>query len=104
MRRLVTYVASFLVAITLLQLGNAFFQFFQQEDTHEEAERWEQPAGAGCTGYICHDTGSCVSKPIECPCPVANELKCLHGDWYMCIRADQSCGAVLASVGSATSK
>ncbi|KAF1801544.1 hypothetical protein V8B55DRAFT_1471717 [Mucor lusitanicus] len=47
-----------------------------------------------CEHYICEDTGACVSTPFECPCRLETDIKCEIGDWYTCIRGDQSCSSV----------
>ncbi|CAO3697484.1 unnamed protein product [Rhizopus microsporus] len=44
-----------------------------------------------CKDYICKDTEACVSSPVECPCRLTMNKKCMIGDWYTCIRGDLSC-------------
>ncbi|KAL9539975.1 hypothetical protein MBANPS3_009948 [Mucor bainieri] len=47
-----------------------------------------------CDHYICEDTETCVLTPSECPCRLETDIKCKIGDWYACIRGDQSCSTV----------
>lgn len=39
---------------------------------------------ARCTEYLCSDTLACVSEPNECPCPFAEQTRCVLGDGYVC--------------------
>ncbi|ORZ01450.1 hypothetical protein BCR43DRAFT_486955 [Syncephalastrum racemosum] len=48
-----------------------------------------------CSGYLCQDTQACVKTPIDCPCEHST-TKCPVGDWYTCIRGDQSCESLLS--------
>lgn len=43
---------------------------------------------AGCDGFLCTDTLTCVSKPVDCPCVFPNsEIKCVlpNKKSYVCI-------------------
>ena len=43
---------------------------------------------AGCEGYLCEDTMTCVHKPVDCPCVFPNsQIKCVLPDQksYVCI-------------------
>lgn len=45
---------------------------------------------AGCDGYLCVDTMSCVSSPVDCPCVFPNsQIKCVlpNKKSYVCISA-----------------
>ncbi|KAK4514064.1 uncharacterized protein ATC70_006072 [Mucor velutinosus] len=47
-----------------------------------------------CDHYICEGTGACVLTPLDCPCRLETDIKCEVGDWYICIRGDQSCSSM----------
>lgn len=45
---------------------------------------------AGCDGYLCVDTMTCVSGPVDCPCVFPNsQIKCVlpNKKSYVCISA-----------------
>ncbi|KAI7900969.1 uncharacterized protein BX663DRAFT_515884 [Cokeromyces recurvatus] len=46
-----------------------------------------------CNYYLCKDTETCVKHPLDCPCRLETDKKCIIGDnnWFICIRGDQSC-------------
>jgi hypothetical protein len=54
-----------------------------------------------CTEYLCQDTLVCVSKPIDCPCPNVEDIKCVVPDAQdggsgtrLCIRGRTDCAQV----------
>lgn len=48
-----------------------------------------------CKDYLCEETDACVKNPVNCPCRLETDLKCFVGDWYTCIRGDESCDDLL---------
>ncbi|KAL0096143.1 hypothetical protein J3Q64DRAFT_1706458 [Phycomyces blakesleeanus] len=47
-----------------------------------------------CNGYLCESTLKCVREPSNCPCKLKTDIKCRIGDWYTCIRGDQTCSMI----------
>ena len=54
-----------------------------------------------CSEYLCQDTLVCVSKPIDCPCPNVQDIKCVvpdaqdgGGGTRLCIRGGTDCAQV----------
>ena len=54
-----------------------------------------------CSEYLCQDTLVCVSKPIDCPCPNVEDIKCVVPDAQdgdsgtrLCIRGGTDCAQV----------
>jgi hypothetical protein len=51
-----------------------------------------------CSEYLCQDTLVCVPKPIDCPCPNVEDIKCVVPDAQdagsgtrLCIRGGTDC-------------
>jgi hypothetical protein len=51
-----------------------------------------------CSEYLCQDTLVCVTKPIDCPCPNVEDIKCVVPDAQdagsgtrLCIRGGTDC-------------
>lgn len=57
-----------------------------------------------CSHYLCPSTLDCVERPSDCPCPNAEDIKCLIPDMdgdvddatVMCVRGKQECAEVEA--------
>jgi hypothetical protein len=54
-----------------------------------------------CSDYLCEDTLVCVKRPIECPCPVVQDVKCIVPDTQdagsgtrLCIRGGTDCAQI----------
>jgi len=54
-----------------------------------------------CSEYLCQDTLVCVSKPVDCPCPNVEDIKCVVPDAQdsgsgtrLCIRGGTDCAQV----------
>ncbi len=54
-----------------------------------------------CSEYLCQDTLVCVSKPIDCPCPNVEDIKCIVPDSQdggsgtrFCIRGGTDCAQI----------
>lgn len=52
-----------------------------------------------CSEYLCQDTLVCVAKPMDCPCPNVEDIKCVVPDVQdaasgtrLCIRGGSDCG------------
>ncbi|KIO30185.1 hypothetical protein M407DRAFT_20652 [Tulasnella calospora MUT 4182] len=101
-------------ALVYLQVVSAQFgNFFQQAfGGHGHSEQYHQQqsgsamwaataAQAPCSSYLCPVTLDCVKRPSECPCPNAEDIKCLipdsesRGDGtVVCVRGDKGCKSV----------
>ncbi|GHJ87383.1 hypothetical protein NliqN6_3785 [Naganishia liquefaciens] len=90
------------------QFGNMFQNMFGQEQTHQQqhfqnhhgasVRGWQIQDEAQCfNGYVCPGTANCVKAPVECPCPLPEDFKCLlptdpklgsHGgkEPFVCVR------------------
>ncbi|KAI8053116.1 uncharacterized protein B0P05DRAFT_561646 [Gilbertella persicaria] len=73
------------------QQGQATTVPFGTPIVHSQSRRSNIP----CEHYICEETNVCVEKPLDCPCRIQTDKKCFIGDWYICIRGDESCDQVL---------
>jgi hypothetical protein len=55
-----------------------------------------------CPQYLCPATLDCVERPVDCPCPNVEDLKCLIPDMVndiedatvVCVRGQNDCGEV----------
>ncbi|KAI0089108.1 hypothetical protein BDY19DRAFT_993340 [Irpex rosettiformis] len=89
------------------------FQFFEQmfgqgqHPGHQQrqpnhAPQWAAQADAvPCSNYLCPETLACVPNPSQCPCPNAEDVKCLIPDTeekgsatVVCVRGANDCIAV----------
>ncbi|KAJ7929996.1 hypothetical protein B0H13DRAFT_2228382 [Mycena leptocephala] len=94
-----------------LQLVSAQFQFFdgmfqqqqrQQQQHHSGASQWAAHLeSVPCSQYLCPATLDCVGSPVDCPCPDAEDIKCMipdadeaHGATVVCVRGDNECRQV----------
>lgn len=96
-------------ALSACLVGMVHAQFFQQMFQHgpfaartQEAEapnvgdaswfRARVKAGtswsyaANCDQFLCRDTLACVPEPSACPCPFAEQKRCLIGDAAVCVQ------------------
>ncbi|KAF7352590.1 Long chronological lifespan protein 2 [Mycena venus] len=104
---------AFAVAVFLffLQLVSAQFQFFdgmfqqqqrqQQQQYHSGASQWAANLeSVSCSQYLCPATLDCVGSPVDCPCPDAEDIKCLIPDaeekegTVVCVRGNDECRQV----------
>ncbi|KAJ7240358.1 hypothetical protein B0H12DRAFT_987570, partial [Mycena haematopus] len=86
----------------------AQFQFFdsmfgqqhqqQQQQHHSGASQWAAHLeSVSCSDYLCPATLDCVGSPIDCPCPDAEDIKCLIPDaeekegTVVCVRGNNEC-------------
>lgn len=58
---------------------------------------------APCSQYLCPMTLDCVAKPIDCPCPETEDVKCVISDKVsgerdagrvVCVRGQNECKEV----------
>jgi hypothetical protein len=54
-----------------------------------------------CSEYLCPDTLVCVTKPVDCPCPNVQDIKCIVPDAQavgsgtrFCVRGSTDCAQV----------
>ena len=54
-----------------------------------------------CSDYLCQDSLVCVQRPMDCPCPVVQDVKCIVPDAQepgsgtrLCIRGATDCSQV----------
>lgn len=83
---LVVFIMTFFTNPVAAQFGNIFQQMFNQQ--HEQVEKTF--FNTECDKYLCPDTLSCVSRPVDCPCPFPDsQLKCVLPDKknFVCISA-----------------
>ncbi|KAH9959233.1 hypothetical protein BC827DRAFT_1111034, partial [Russula dissimulans] len=91
-------------------LANAQFQFFEGMFGHPHHHQ-QQPSGGqqwsmhadslSCSEYLCQDTLVCVTRPVDCPCPNVEDVKCVVPDpqeagsgTRLCIRGGTDCAQV----------
>ncbi|KAL2918613.1 hypothetical protein HK105_202014 [Polyrhizophydium stewartii] len=78
-----------LVAVLAATPALAFFEFFTQGDDggqqEQRQQRQQQQQQQQQSGYICPSVPVCVASPAECPCASSTDLKCMVGDWYVCL-------------------
>ncbi|PPQ77422.1 hypothetical protein CVT25_011004 [Psilocybe cyanescens] len=96
-----------------LQLVAAQFNFFdnmwgqqQQHQQHQQragSSQWAAYADSiSCSQYFCPDTLDCVARPSDCPCPNAEDVKCIVPDMegsvedatVICTRGQDGCAEV----------
>ncbi|KAF8467083.1 hypothetical protein DFH94DRAFT_639035 [Russula ochroleuca] len=96
----------FTLAFSIFALASAQFQFFngmfghqQQQQQPSGGQQWAMHADSlSCSEYLCQDTLVCVAKPIDCPCPNVEDIKCVVPDAQepgsgtrLCIRGGTDC-------------
>ncbi|KAF8258057.1 hypothetical protein EI94DRAFT_1916127 [Lactarius quietus] len=95
---------------TLFALANAQFQFFNEMFGNQHQHHQQQASGGpqwamhaeslSCSDYLCPDSLVCVKRPIDCPCPVVQDVKCSArhaGAWErhtICVRGGADCAQV----------
>ncbi|KAF7355503.1 Long chronological lifespan protein 2 [Mycena sanguinolenta] len=98
----------FVVFLFLLQLVSAQFQFFdnmfgqqrQQQQQHPGASWAAHLESVACSDYLCPATLDCVGSPVDCPCPDAEDIKCIIPDseekdgTVVCVRGNNECRQV----------
>ncbi|TFK71778.1 hypothetical protein BDN72DRAFT_408573 [Pluteus cervinus] len=96
---------SFLCTVAWGQFFN-FGNFFgqqQQEPQHRAgASHWQAQAEAlRCAEYLCPATLDCVPRPVDCPCPYVQDVKCIipdaageHQATVVCARGTFACQEV----------
>ncbi|GJE84246.1 hypothetical protein PsYK624_003220 [Phanerochaete sordida] len=97
-----------------MPLALAQFNFFEQMfgqgppgGQHQQRRpsshsQWAAQADAvPCAQYLCPDTLVCVSNPSDCPCPYAEDIKCLlpegedkRAATVACVRGAHDCSDV----------
>lgn len=115
----------FILAFSLFAYSSAQFQFFngmfghpQQQQQPSGGQQWAMHADSrklssssadltpriysitvSCSEYLCQDTLVCVTKPMDCPCPNVEDIKCVVPDVQdagsgtrLCIRGGTDCG------------
>ncbi|KAA1473501.1 hypothetical protein DENSPDRAFT_866109 [Dentipellis sp. KUC8613] len=98
-----------LCLLVQLLVVHAQFQFFDQMFGHRQQQ--QQPSGGAqwaayadsvaCSEYLCPNTLSCVPRPVDCPCPNVQDVKCVipdHGGdgagTVLCVRGGGDCSQV----------
>jgi len=79
--------------------GQYLFQFFQQWG-HNQAR--VSLLAVSCSQYLCPETLDCVKRPLDCPCPTPEDIKCTIPDMdggvddatVVCIRGQNECAEV----------
>ncbi|KAF5364047.1 hypothetical protein D9756_000352 [Leucocoprinus leucothites] len=114
-----TYSALLLAFICLLQIHvsmaqfEGFFNMFNggQQQQHQQQQQQHRSSSSqfsayvdsvSCARYLCPLTLDCVENPSECPCPNAEDIKCLIPDMdgdvddgtVICVRGKQECEEV----------
>ncbi|KAF8195659.1 hypothetical protein K438DRAFT_1826313 [Mycena galopus ATCC 62051] len=91
------------VFLFFLQLVSAQFQFFdgmfgQQHHQQQQAPQWSSHLeSVSCSQYLCPATLDCVGSPVDCPCPDAEDIKCIIPDaeekegTVICVRGSNEC-------------
>ncbi|KAI0298934.1 hypothetical protein BC826DRAFT_906804 [Russula brevipes] len=100
-----------ILASYLFSLASAQFQFFDGMFGHPQQQQQQQPSGGQqwvmhadsipCSQYLCQETLVCVAKPVDCPCPNVQDIKCVVPDAQdvgsgtrVCIRGATNCAQV----------
>ncbi|KAF9534751.1 hypothetical protein CPB83DRAFT_213354 [Crepidotus variabilis] len=77
------------VVFALSNLAFAQFNFFgnmfqgqqQQQQHRSTASQWAAYSDSvSCSQYVCPETLDCVAKPVDCPCPNPEDIKCIVPD------------------------
>jgi len=97
-----------ILALCFLKLVAAQFPFFGGMFGHQQQQP-QQPSGSqwlafaesiSCTNYLCPETMQCVEKPVDCPCPNVEDVKCIVSDavdkegTVICVRGGIDCSQV----------
>src|ERR1700733_11860907 len=121
MLRNLAIVAPFMFGLVFAQFdffGNMFGhqQHEQQQQPRPGASQWAAQVESGtctkrirqyftdnclftvsCSQYLCPTTLDCVSRPMDCPCPDVQDIKCLVPDGdgdeaaVFCVRGQNAC-------------
>ncbi|KAF9452992.1 hypothetical protein P691DRAFT_793463 [Macrolepiota fuliginosa MF-IS2] len=106
-----------LAFVFLLQLQavmaqfESFFNMFGGQQQQQQQQQQQRSAASqfsayidtvSCAHYLCPLTLDCVQRPSDCPCPNAEDIKCLIPDMdgdvddatVMCVRGKQECAEV----------
>ncbi|KIJ20341.1 hypothetical protein PAXINDRAFT_166419 [Paxillus involutus ATCC 200175] len=105
-------VTNVLLLASLASVVTAQFGFFDQMFGNQQGQQQrQQPSQGGsqgnthadavaCSAYLCPDSLACVGRPLECPCPNVEDIKCTVPDaqdvgsgTVVCVRGD-GCAAV----------
>lgn len=77
------------------QFFQNFFQGAQMFQQPQEAEAqhvgdasWfrDRVQAARCPTYLCPDTLACVDDPEDCPCPFAEQVRCMIDGTRVCVQ------------------
>lgn len=110
-----------LILFLTLGLVSANFDFFgnmfgnQQQQQHQQrsgASQWAaQVESVQCAQYLCPKTLDCVARPVDCPCPDVQDIKCTIPDTgnsndatVICVRGQNECAEVERLMNRGTSK
>jgi len=106
--------ALFVVLLSVTGIVSAQFQFFdgmfggsqqQQQPQRSGAEQYvAQYDAVSCSKYLCPSTLDCVDRPVHCPCPHAEDVKCIVPDksgidvaadgTVLCVQGQDSCAHI----------
>ncbi|KAF4620065.1 hypothetical protein D9613_005128 [Agrocybe pediades] len=102
----------FVLTIGLQPVLAQFGNFFENMWGHQQQQQQQQRSGASqwaayadsvsCSQYMCPETLDCVAKPSQCPCPNAEDIKCIIPDseggaedaTVICTRGQNECAEV----------
>jgi len=82
--------------------GAHMFQHHQEpEARHMGDASWfrDRVKAAQCHTYLCPDTLACVDGPEDCPCPFAEQVRCMLDGTRVCVQHDD-CTHVHALYGA----
>ncbi|RDB20044.1 Long chronological lifespan protein 2 [Hypsizygus marmoreus] len=101
---LILFLAFGLVSANFEFFGNMFGgQQHQQQQQRSGSAQWAaQVEAVSCSQYLCPATLDCVASPKECPCPDAQDIKCIIPDkvgggneaTVVCVRGENECAEV----------
>jgi len=101
-----------ILGLCILPTAFAQFQFFEQMFGQQHGGQQRPPSGhpgqwaaqsdaVPCSDYLCPETLTCVPNPSQCPCPDAQDIKCLISDTedddsatVVCVRGGNDCSEV----------
>ncbi|KAF8913752.1 long chronological lifespan protein 2 [Gymnopilus junonius] len=95
-----------------LNYVSAQFNFFENMFGHQQHHQQQHRSAASqwaaysdsvsCSQYLCPETLDCVAKPVDCPCPNPEDIRCIvpdtevdvEGATVMCTRGHNDCTEV----------
>ncbi|KAI6152216.1 hypothetical protein BKA82DRAFT_4108531 [Pisolithus tinctorius] len=101
----------FILFMSWLSLASAQFGFFDQLFGNQQQQRGSSGGqyqynvhvdSISCSTYLCPDSLVCVAQPSECPCPYAEDVRCVIPDLQdggaagtvACVRGTEGCSVI----------